>query len=299
LTFPNGERHKTRKTWSTLTDQMLEAGVGRDGAVLAVGGGVVGDVAGFVAATYLRGIPYVQIPTTLLSMIDSSIGGKTGLDTRAGKNLVGAFHQPKLVVADVRTLETLPHEEFTAGMAEAIKHGAIADSAYLSRTDAQHPQIIARDPDAIVALVKRSVEIKAAVVSQDEREAAKRAVLNFGHTVGHAVEVTSGYRLLHGQAVAIGMAVETELGARLGVTDTGAGGDLRATLERFGLPVAVPRDSPAEPLLEAMHRDKKARDGEIRFTLLARLGETARTGDGDWTHAVADSVIHSALTQSR
>ncbi len=298
VTFPSGERHKTRKTWSAITDQMLDAGVGRDGAVLAVGGGVVGDMAGFVAATYLRGIPCVQVPTTLLAMIDSAVGGKTGVDTRAGKNLVGAFHQPQLVVADVGTLETLPQAEFTAGMAEAIKHGAIADPAYLSRTAEQHTQIVARDPDTIVALVTRSVEIKARVVGEDEREAGRRAVLNFGHTIGHAVEATSGYRLLHGEAVAMGMAAEAALGARLGVTEATAGHDLRSILGRFGLPVDLPGDSSADTILEVMRRDKKARDGDIRFTLLARLGEIAAPVDGGWTHAVDESVIRSALEAS-
>jgi 3-dehydroquinate synthase len=298
VTFPAGERHKTRKTWSTLTDQMLAAGVGRDGAVIAVGGGVVGDMAGFVAATYLRGIPYVQVPTTLLAMIDSSIGGKTGVDTRAGKNLVGAFHQPKFVAADVASLETLPPNQFAAGIAEGIKHGAIADSAYLTRVVEQHSQIVARDPDAVISLVARSIEIKVAVVTEDERETGRRAVLNFGHTVGHAVEAASDYSLLHGEAVAIGMAVEADLGTSLGVTEADAVDVLRSALELFGLPISVPSDAKVEAILAAMRYDKKARDDVIRFALLRRPGEIARPGDGSWTHQIAEVDIRASLERS-
>jgi 3-dehydroquinate synthase len=298
LTFPAGERHKTRKTWSTLTDQMLAAGVGRDGAVIAVGGGVVGDMAGFVAATYLRGIPCVQVPTTLLAMIDSSIGGKTGVDTRAGKNLVGAFHQPKFVAGDVASLETLPPNQFAAGMAEGIKHGAIADSAYLTRIVEQHSQIVARDPDAVISLVARSIEIKVAVVTEDERETGRRAVLNFGHTVGHAVEAASGYSLLHGEAIAIGMAVEADLGTSLGVTEADTADVLRSALELFRLPVSVPSDAKVEAILAAMRYDKKTRDDAIRFALLRRPGEIARPGDGSWTHQVDEIDIGASLERS-
>jgi 3-dehydroquinate synthase len=298
VTFPAGERHKTRKTWSTLTDQMLAAGVGRDGAIIAVGGGVVGDMAGFVAATYLRGIPYVQVPTTLLAMIDSSIGGKTGVDTRAGKNLVGAFHQPKFVAADVASLETLPPNQFAAGIAEGIKHGAIADSAYLTRVVEQHSQIVARDPDAVIPLVARSIEIKVAVVTEDERETGRRAVLNFGHTVGHAVEAASDYSLLHGEAIAIGMAVEADLGTSLGVTETDAVDVLRSALELFGLPVSIPRDAKVEAILAAMRYDKKTRDDAIRFALLRRPGEIARPGDGSWTHQIDEIDIRASLERS-
>ncbi len=297
ITFPAGERHKTRKTWSTITDQMIEAGVGRDGAVIAVGGGVVGDVAGFVAATYMRGIPYVQVPTTLLAMIDSSIGGKTGVDTRAGKNLVGAFHQPKLVLADVATLETLPAKEFTAGIAEAVKHGAITDADYLTRLADQHREILEHDSEAVTALVAGSMAIKASVVMNDEREQGRRAVLNFGHTVGHAVEAASGYELLHGEGVAIGMAIEAQLGANLGVTDADTQPRLCSTLELFGLPRSLPSDVPVETLLDLMRHDKKARDHGLRFTLLKRLGEIARPEDGGWTHSVSQTEIGETLHQ--
>ncbi len=298
ITFPAGERHKTRKTWSTITDKMLDAGVGRDGAVIAVGGGVVGDIAGFVAATYMRGIPYVQVPTTLLAMIDSSIGGKTGVDTRAGKNLVGAFHQPNLVLADIAVLETLPANEFTAGIAEAIKHGAIADAEYLTRLMDQHREILEHHSEAVTALVEGSIAVKAAVVTSDERERGRRAVLNFGHTVGHAVEAASSFELLHGEGVAIGMAIETQLGANLGVTDADTARTLRSTLELFGLPLTLPKNVSVDDVLNAMRHDKKARNHVLRFTLLRRLGEIARPEDGGWTHPVSHAEVGKTLHRS-
>src|SRR5213594_3739534 len=195
LEFPSGEWNKTRETWALLSDRMLAAQIGRDSAVVALGGGVVGDLAGFVAATYLRGIPCVQVPTTLLAMIDSSIGGKTGVDVPAGKNLLGAFHQPRLV----------------AGMAEAVKHGVIADRQYFDVLEQEHAAVTTRDVGALERVVRRSVEIKAEVVAADEREAGRRAILNFGHTVAHAIEATTKFATLHGEAVAIGMAYETRL----------------------------------------------------------------------------------------
>ena len=212
VSFPAGEWNKTRDTWAALSDRLLAARLGRDSAVVALGGGVVGDVAGFVAATYLRGIPWVQVPTTLLAMIDSSIGGKTGVDVPLGKNLLGAFHQPRLVVADLEVLGTLPAPQLAAGMAEAIKHGVIADAEYFELLEREQPAIAVKDLAVLERVVSRSVEIKAGVVSADEREAGRRAVLNFGHTIGHAIEATSGYAVLHGEAVAIGMALEARLG---------------------------------------------------------------------------------------
>src|SRR6185312_7677005 len=208
--FPAGEWNKTRETWARLSDRLLEHQFGRDSAVIALGGGVVGDVAGFVAATYLRGIPYVQVPTSLLAMIDSSIGGKTGVDVTAGKNLIGAFHQPRLVVADLDVLSSLPRSQLAAGIAEAVKHGVIADAEYFAFLEATPDAILRGDAAAVERLVTRSIEIKAAVVAEDEREMGRRAILNFGHTVGHAIEATVKYDMLHGEAVAIGMAYEAE-----------------------------------------------------------------------------------------
>jgi 3-dehydroquinate synthase len=296
--FPAGEWNKTRETWSALTDRLLAAGLGRDAAILALGGGVVGDVAGFVAATYLRGIPFVQLPTTLLAMIDSSIGGKTGVDTTAGKNLVGAFHQPRLVVADVQTLASLPRNHIAAGLAEALKHGAIADRAYFDRLVAAREALFARDLRALAEAVAESVRIKALVVLEDEREHGRRAILNFGHTVGHAIESATGYSLLHGEAIAIGMVIEAAIGARLGVTATADGETLRFVIERFGLPSRLPEDATIPALLDAMRHDKKARAGTIRFSLLKSIGQPAASGL-EWTTAVPPGILEEALRESR
>ncbi|HEV2131034.1 MAG TPA: 3-dehydroquinate synthase family protein, partial [Longimicrobiaceae bacterium] len=192
--FPAGEEHKTRESWAAVTDAMLTAGIGRDGAVLALGGGVPGDLAGFVAATYMRGLPWVQLPTTLLAMIDASIGGKTGVDAPAGKNLVGAFHPPRLVVADTELLRSLPLAQLRAGLAEAVKHGAIADAAYLRWIVDAGEALLAAEAESLLRLVVRSIEIKADVVARDERESGPRKMLNFGHTLGHAIEAASHYR---------------------------------------------------------------------------------------------------------
>ncbi|HVE77600.1 MAG TPA: 3-dehydroquinate synthase, partial [Gemmatimonadaceae bacterium] len=210
LAVPPGEVHKTRESWARLTDAMLARGHGRDTTVVALGGGVVGDLAGFVAATYMRGLPLVQVPTTLLAMIDAAIGGKTGVDTAAGKNLVGAFHPPAAVVADPDVLATLPAPHLRAGLAEAIKHGVVADEAYFDFVREALPSLLAADGwagESMTELVAVSARIKAEVVSRDERESGLRKVLNFGHTLGHAIEAASGYALLHGEAVAIGMAL--------------------------------------------------------------------------------------------
>src|SRR6266699_1892445 len=234
LEFPAGERNQTRETWALLSDRMLAAQIGRDSAVIALGGGVVGDVAGFVAATYLRGIPCVQVPTTLLAMIDSSIGGKTGVDVPAGKNLLGAFHQPRLVVADLDTLGTLAPVQIAAGMSEAIKHAVIGDADYFAFLEREHTAIAAKHPHALTWVVQRSVEIKAAVVAADEREAGRRALLNFGHTVGHAIEASAKFAVPHGEAVAIGMTYEARLAEALGIAERGTADRVRALIERYG-----------------------------------------------------------------
>ncbi len=293
--FPAGEWNKSRETWAALIDALLAARVGRDGAVVAVGGGVVGDVAGFVAATYLRGIPYVQVPTTLLAMIDSSIGGKTGVDTPAGKNLVGAFHQPRAVFADIGTIATLPPAHRVAGMAEALKHGIIADGAYLDRLLATRHAILEAQPEALLDAVRRSVEIKADVVAHDERERGRRAILNFGHTVGHALETVGGYERIHGDAVATGMVIESHLGVLLGVTDPVAEREVRAAVAAFGLPLDLPSGATAARLLEVMQADKKVRERAVRFALPVRAGQMARADDGGWTIAAAPNQILSAL----
>src|SRR5206468_23174 len=297
FTFPAGEWNKTRETWASLSDRMLAARYGRDCAIIALGGGVVGDVAGFVAATYLRGVPYVQVPTSLLAMIDSSIGGKTGVDAPAGKNLVGAFHQPHLVIADLDVLDTLPAVQLAAGMAEAVKHGAIADAAYFAFLEQETAAITARDRDAVERVVRRSVEIKAEVVAADEREGegGRRAILNFGHTVGHAIEATAKFAVLHGEAVAIGMACEARLAAALGIAAPGTADRVCALLERYGLPLERPATGTVDDLIAAMHHDKKARAGAVRFALPRAVGEMQGNGTTGWTVAVPEQAVREAL----
>ena len=294
FTFPSGEWNKTREQWSSLTDQLLAAGLGRDSAVIAFGGGVSGDLAGFVAATYLRGIPYVHLPTTLLAMIDSSIGRKTGVDVPAGKNLVGAFHQPRVVVADIDYLATLPRAQMASGVAEAIKHGVIRDAAYFASLEDARP-ILARELGPLEALVRRSIEIKTAVVAADEREVGMRAILNFGHTVGHAVEALSGFDLLHGEAVAIGMATEARIAEASGIASDGLHRAIVAMLERYALPTAIPDSLSTASILDAMLSDKKSREGRVRFALPTMIGRMAQSDDGAWTVEVDAQVLRECL----
>ncbi|MFI5279001.1 MAG: 3-dehydroquinate synthase [Gemmatimonadales bacterium] len=296
--FPAGEWNKSREQWGRLTDELLAAKLGRDGVIVAFGGGVTGDLAGFVAATYLRGIPYVQVPTTLLAMIDASIGGKTGVDVPAGKNLVGAFHQPRFVLADIDLLATLPKPQVASGMAEAIKHGAIRDAAYFESLEDAGP-VLARDLDRLAAIVRGSISIKASVVAADEREAGQRQVLNFGHTVGHAVESLSGFELLHGEAVAIGMSVEARIAESAGVATSGVHESLVRMLERYALPTALPKGLSTDALFEAMSTDKKVRDGKIRLALPRAIGKVARSDDGAWTVEVEERVIRQVLDSAR
>jgi 3-dehydroquinate synthase len=294
LVFEAGEAHKTRETWADLTDRMLERGYGRDSCVVALGGGVAGDLAGFVAATYMRGLPLIQAPTTLLAMIDAAVGGKTGVDTVAGKNLVGAFHPPRLVVADPLVLHTLPSAEVRAGLAEAIKHGAILDATYFDWIERSSQELLRLEPVAIQRLVARSVELKAAIVAQDPRESGCRAVLNFGHTVAHALELHTSWGLPHGFAVGIGMVAEAVAGELLHVTESGTADRLSGLLTRCRLPVSTGGVT-VDAALAAMRLDKKARRSAARFTLLARVGACATAADGSWTHEVAEAVARTAL----
>jgi 3-dehydroquinate synthase len=300
FTFPAGEWNKTRETWAVLSDRLLAHRFGRDSAVVAVGGGVVGDVAGFVAATYLRGVPCVQVPTTLLAMIDSSIGGKTGVDVPAGKNLLGAFHQPRLVVADLDALGTLPPAQLAAGVAEAVKHGVIADADYFAFLERERAAIQAREPGAIERLVARSVEIKAGVVAADEREAGVRAILNFGHTVAHALEAVARFAVSHGEAVAIGMCVETRLAEALGVAAAGTAARIGRLLHGFGLPTEADGSAGIDELLSAMRQDKKAKEAgrEIRFALPRSVGVMAGAGK-EWTLSAPEDAIRDALRPGR
>jgi 3-dehydroquinate synthase len=295
-TFPPGEGRKTRATWARLTDDLLASGVGRDGCVVALGGGVTGDLAGFVAATYMRGIPVVQLPTSLVAMIDSAVGGKTGIDVPAGKNLVGAFHPPRFVLADPELAATLPRAERAQGLAEAVKHGAIVDGDYLERLVVDAGALLQGETQATTAAVLRSVEIKAGVVSQDEREGGLRQVLNFGHTLGHALEQTSGYRIPHGSAVALGMVLEARVGEALGVTAPGTSEALGAALHAFGFPVEASLAASPDAVLQATRLDKKARGGRVRYVLLEALGKVA--GEGGWSREVDEAVVRGVLGAS-
>lgn len=295
LTVPTGERNKTRESWSLLTDQLLTAGYGRDTTIVALGGGVVGDLAGFVAATFMRGVPVVQLPTTLLAMIDASVGGKTGVDTPAGKNLVGAFHPPSLVLSDPSVLTTLPPEQLRSGLAEAIKHGVIADERYFERIVSDLPALLARPSGAeMLDLIARSVEIKADVVARDERESGVRKTLNFGHTLGHAIESESGYKLLHGEAVAIGMVLESALAERVGVAERGTTNRVREAVERTGLPASYPEGMDADRVLASTRSDKKARRGLAEFALPKRVGAMAG-GETDWAVRVDEGAVLAVL----
>jgi 3-dehydroquinate synthase len=299
ITVPAGETHKTRETWARVTDSLLAAGFGRDSTIIALGGGVIGDLAGFVAATFMRGIPYVQVPTTLLAMVDASIGGKTGVDTVAGKNLVGAFHQPAAVLADPQTLETLPVPHLRAGFAEVIKHGVIADEEYFTRVVEDLPRALQRRADddwleRVTSLVLRSIEIKAAVVARDEREAGVRKTLNFGHTLGHAIEVCSNYTMLHGEAIAAGMVLEAALAERGGIAEEGTRDRIREAVIAAGLPVARPANQRPAELLAATRGDKKSRGGVVEYALPRRIGKMAGDDRG-WASAVSDALVLQVL----
>ncbi len=291
---PAGETHKTRDEWARLTDELLGAGCGRDTTIVALGGGVVGDLAGFVAATFMRGVPVVQCPTSLLAMIDASIGGKTGVDTAAGKNLVGAFHPPAVVLADVETLRTLPEAHRRAGLAEAVKHGVVAAAGYFEQLAVGLPDLLTGNPGATLECVTRSVEIKSEVVTSDTHERGRRKILNFGHTLGHAVEQVSGYALLHGEAVAIGMVLEARLAERLGVAERGTAEAIERVVSRAGLPAAAPAALASDEILRATRLDKKTRAGAVEYALPARIGAMANADRG-WAVPVDDAVVLSVL----
>ncbi|MDQ8153218.1 MAG: 3-dehydroquinate synthase [Gemmatimonadota bacterium] len=300
LTFAPGEASKTRQQWAALTDELLARQLGRDTVVVAVGGGVCGDLAGFVAATYLRGVPVVQVPTSLVAMIDAAIGGKTGVDTRHGKNLVGAFHQPAAVLVDPLALRTLPDVHRRAGMAEAIKHGVIADESYFHWMAAHGAALLAPALSAEMAqrLVLDSVAVKVQVVASDEREGGRRKILNFGHTIGHAVEHLSKYELLHGEAVAIGMVAEARLGELAGYTLPGLADDVAALCGALGLPVTIDAAFASDDIVALMRGDKKARGGVAAFALPLRLGEM-NDADGCYALSLDESLLREAIAAVR
>jgi 3-dehydroquinate synthase len=302
FSIPPGELHKNRDSWATLTDRLLDSGFNRDTTVIALGGGVVGDLAGFVAATFMRGVPVVQVPTTLLAMIDASIGGKTGVDTLAGKNLVGAFHPPAAVVIDPQALESLGVDQCRSGLAEAIKHGAIADEAYFEEMAVAAEQLLGREPEAwdagvVFRLIERSVQIKVDVVTRDAREMGVRKILNFGHTIGHAIELVSEFAMSHGDAVARGMVLEAQAGERASITVPGTSDRLRDVLQRAGLPTDCPADYSIDRLLSIMRGDKKSRVGVIEYAIPTRVGVMAGSERG-YGVPMDDQIVRSVLAES-
>lgn len=287
--LPAGEAHKTVAAVAALYDAFLPAGIDRRTPVVAVGGGVVGDVAGFAAATMLRGLPVVQVPTTLLSMVDASVGGKTGVDHPAGKNLVGAFHQPAAVLADPATLLTLPPRELRGGLAECIKHDIIRDAAHFDLLGQAIDRALALDVAALAELVAHNVAIKARVVAADPLERGERAHLNFGHTFGHAVELVSDFSISHGEAVAIGMVAACRAAVAMGMLDAASAGRVAAMIERAGLPTRSPVKLDVDRLVAAMSRDKKAVGAKVRFVLPDQIGHVVVRDD------VPEQTVRDAL----
>jgi 3-dehydroquinate synthase len=290
--LPDGEEFKTLETFSRVIDVLVRARFHRDVTVVALGGGVIGDIAGFAAACYQRGVDVVQVPTTLLAQVDASVGGKTGVNHPGGKNLIGAFHQPRLVVADVATLETLPSREYLAGMAEVVKYGAGLDEEFFLWLEQNVDRLLRREPGPLVEAVARCCECKARIVEQDEKEAGRRALLNLGHTFGHAFEAAMGYReWLHGEAVSAGMAVAARLSAKLGHLPGTDAGRIIDLLDQLGLPTRPP-DRPASEIIELMAMDKKVLSGRMRFVLLRAVGDSFVTDD------VVREDVESALQET-
>jgi 3-dehydroquinate synthase len=272
IDVPEGEAAKTLTVAQHCWDQLLTAGLDRTSTVLALGGGAVGDVAGFVAATYMRGVNFVQLPTTVLAQVDASVGGKTAIDHPLGKNMIGAFHQPRLVVVDPAVARTLPEREFRSGLAEIVKHGIVLDADYFAELERDLAPLAARDLGVLERIIGGSCRLKASVVERDEREAELRHVLNYGHTIGHALEAATGYaRYTHGEAVALGIVAEARLARRLGIAGDETTARQERMLEALGLPVRAPAID-VEPVVSAIARDKKAKDGRVPFVLAPRIG---------------------------
>jgi len=284
VVFPAGESSKSRKMKQYLEDRMFELGLGRDTLVIACGGGVTGDLAGFTAATFLHGVPWVQVPTTLLAMVDASIGGKTGIDVAEGKNLLGAFHQPNAVYADVSTLDTLPRRRLIEGMAEVVKHAVARDRSFFKLLEVRGEDVVDGDPDARSRVIRTSCKIKAKVVEEDEKESDLRRILNYGHTLGHAVEAASGYTLLHGEAVSLGMAMEGALAVSEGILAKEELDRQNALLKKLGLPVKASvvlrallgRSVRPKEVLEYTRADKKASKGAVEYALPTKIGQMKR-----------------------
>ncbi len=291
FSLPDGEKFKTIESMARIYDWLLAEGFDRKSFIVALGGGVIGDMAGFAAATFMRGIDCVQVPTTLLAQVDSSVGGKTGVNRPLGKNMVGAFHQPRLVLADVDTLNTLPKEEFVSGLAEVVKYGVIRDREFFEWLEGHADSVFKMQPKALTHIIRRSCEIKAEVVGADEREGGLRAILNFGHTVGHAVEALTdytGYR--HGEAVSIGMAVAARLATAQGLCGPDVPERLVKLLVRLGLPTDFPKKLSPDSVIKSIGHDKKAEGGRVKFVLPTKIGEVVITGE--WDEGKLTGALH-------
>jgi 3-dehydroquinate synthase len=287
--LPDGEQHKTLQTAGWVFDALVGNKMNRDVTVLALGGGVVGDIAGFAASCYQRGVGYVQLPTTLLAQVDSSVGGKTGVNHSAGKNLIGAFYHPRAVIVDTNALKTLPDRELRSGLAEVIKYGCVWDPLLFDWLDRNIVALLARDEAALTYAIARSCEIKAKVVARDEREHDLRAILNFGHTFGHAIEAATGFEtFLHGEAVGLGMLIAADLSQRLGMVEAAVKTRIQDILQRAGLPLEAPRIGAARAL-ELMQMDKKVQAGAVRLVLLEKLGRAVITAK--YSQAVLDATL--------
>lgn len=292
--FAPGEPHKSRKTKADLEDRLLADAWGRDVVLVALGGGVVTDLTGYLAATYLRGVRYLSVPTTLLAMVDAALGGKTGVNTPSGKNLVGAFHQPEAVVADLDTLSTLPDAELDNGLAETVKHAALADEPLLDRLVTDATALRARDAEALCDIVARSVAVKLQLVAADEQDHGVRQALNFGHTVGHALERASGYGVGHGHAVSVGMCVESDAAVVAGLMAPLVRDRIIGVIEALGLPSRLPAEMDLAELTAALVLDKKNRQGEVRYAFPVAPGQVATFG-GSYTTALPEDAVQSAL----
>jgi 3-dehydroquinate synthase len=294
LAFPAGEAHKTRETKQSLEDQLLQRKYGRDTCLIALGGGVVTDLVGFLAATYCRGVPAIYVPTTLLAMVDASIGGKTGVDTPYGKNLIGCFYQPKAVLMNVNYLLSLSANEYRNGMVEIIKHAMIADADLFHRIKHQYVHIMERAPNCLIELIDESCLIKKSMVEKDEKDLGMRQLLNFGHTIGHAIEAVSHYQLSHGEAVAIGMLVECYLSMQYGLLDEAVLQEIRTLLEQYHLPLQTNAFADKELFLEKMALDKKSINNKAYFVLLEKIGKPY-VNAGQFTTRIDAQLLDQAL----
>ena len=295
--LPDGEQHKTLETYARVIDHLMSRRHNRSTTLIALGGGVIGDITGFVAATYQRGVALIQVPTTLLALVDSSVGGKTAVNHPHGKNMIGAFYQPRLVLADLAMLDSLPDREYLAGIAEVIKYGVIRDAEFFRWLERNVDRLLGRDADALNHAVLTSCAIKADVVASDEREDGIRAILNFGHTFGHAIETLTRYEYLHGESVAIGMVMAADLSMRTGMLSSIEAGRIKALVAAFGLPVAPPGNVTAEAMRMSMGMDKKVVDGRLRLILTRSLGDALVTDQFDTNAFDATLAAHGKLCE--